>query len=306
MQKQPTVGILSPGDMGHAIGSVLRQHGLRVLTNLQGRSTRTASLAAQAGIIDVADDHTLVREADIFLSIMVPSQAYACAARIAAAMRATQTRLLFVDCNAIAPRSMEAIEHIIHEAGVECIDGSIIGPPPQIGKTNTRIYVSGSSAQRLTILNEYGLNIQVLGPHVGQASGLKMCYAAVTKGLTALATEALTAGQALGLTTALFNELRDSQNGLFQWFERQVPTMPPKASRWVGEMEEIAQTFADVGLPPQIMEGAAAMYRMVTRTELGDEIPEDRHRGQMLEDVTGILAASLSKDAPTSPKRDKP
>jgi 3-hydroxyisobutyrate dehydrogenase-like beta-hydroxyacid dehydrogenase len=296
MKTQPTVGILSPGDMGHAIGAVLRQHGLRVLTNLQGRSTRTAALAAQAGMTDVADDHTLVCEADILLSLVVPAQASACSERVTAAVRATHTTLLFADCNAIAPHTVQSIEHLVTAAGADVVDVGIIGSPPQAGTTGPRLYVSGQEAQQLTILNEYGLEIRVLGPDVGQASGLKMCYAAVTKGLTALASEALTAGQALGLTDALSNELRNSQSVLFQWFERQIPRMPPKASRWVGEMEEIARTFTDLGLPPQMLEGAAAIYRFVGQTELGTETPEERHRGQRLEDVTGILAAALEKD----------
>jgi len=297
MKTQPTVGILSPGAMGHAIGAVLRQHGLRVLTNLQGRSARTAALAAQAGMTDVADDYTLVGEADILLSLVVPAQASACTERVAAAVRATHTTLLFADCNAIAPHTVQSIAHLVTAAGADVVDVGIIGSPPQAGTTGPRLYVSGQEAQQLTILNEYGLEIRVLGPHVGQASGLKMCYAAVTKGLTALASEALTAGQALGLTDALSNELQDSQGALFQWFERQIPRMPPKAARWVGEMEEIARTFTDLGLPPQMLEGAAAIYRFVGQTELGVERPEERHRGQRLEDVTGILAAALEKDA---------
>ena len=296
MQNQPAVGILRPGDMGHAIGAVLRQHGLRVLTNLQGRSARTAKLAAQAGITNVADDHTLVREADILLSIMVPSQASACAERVAAAVRATHTTLLFADCNAIAPRTVQSIERLVTASGADVVDVGIIGPPPQNGSVGTRLYASGPHAQQLTILNEYGLSVHVSGPHIGQASGLKMCYAALTKGLTALASEALTAGKALGLTDALTRELLSSQGMLFQWFERQIPRMPPKAFRWVGEMEEIALTFADLGLPPQILEGAAAMYRFVEQTELGTETPEERHRGQDLEDVTDILAAALASD----------
>jgi 3-hydroxyisobutyrate dehydrogenase-like beta-hydroxyacid dehydrogenase len=162
------------------------------------------------------------------------------------------------------------------------------------------LYASGPTAERLAILNEYGLEVQAMGPHVGQASGLKMCYASVTKGLTALASEALTAGQALGLADVLINELQDSQGELFQWFERQIPRMPPKAYRWVGEMEEIARTFADLGLPPQMLEGAAALYRLVEQTELGTETPEERHLGQTLEEVTGILAAALKKETDQS------
>jgi 3-hydroxyisobutyrate dehydrogenase-like beta-hydroxyacid dehydrogenase len=291
---QPTIGIISAGDMGHAIGMVLRKHGLRVLTSLQGRSARTAALAARAGMMDIPDDHTLVREVDILLSILVPAQAPAFAERIASAIRATGTHLLFADCNAIAPRTVQSIAQIVSAAGADVIDVGIIGSPPRDGYT-PRLYASGPSrsAEAFSVLNEYGLDIRVIGPHIGQASGLKMCYASVTKGLTALASEALTAGEALGLSSVLSQELQDSQKGLYQWFERQVPGMPPKASRWVGEMEEIARTFADLGLPPQMLEGAAALYRLVENTELGAETPEERHRGQTLEDVTGILAAAL-------------
>ena len=295
MSPQPTVGIISPGDMGHTIGAVLRHHGLRVLTNLQDRSSRTAALAAQAGMTDVADDHILVREADILLSILVPNQASAFAERIAVAARATHTTLLFADCNAVAPSTVQSIERLLTPVGVDVVDVGIIGSPPQEGHAGPRLYASGPSADQLAILNEYGLEVRSIGPHVGQASGLKMCYASVTKGLTALASTALTAAQALGLDDVLTSELQDSQNVLFQWFERQIPGMPPKAYRWVGEMEEIARTFADLGLPPQMLEGAAALYQLVEQTELGAETPEERHRGQTLADVTGILADALRK-----------
>jgi 3-hydroxyisobutyrate dehydrogenase-like beta-hydroxyacid dehydrogenase len=297
MRPQPTVGVISPGDMGHAIGAVLRQHGLRVLTNLQDRSARTAALAAQAGMTDVSDDHILVREADILLSILVPDQASAFAERIATAARATNTTLLLADCNAVSPSTVQSIERLLTPAGVDVVDVGIIGSPPQEGHAGPRLYASGPSADQLAILNEYGLEIRTIGPHVGQASGLKMCYASITKGLTALATQALTAAQALGLDDVLTRELQDSQNVLFQWFEHQIPRMPPKAYRWVGEMEQIARTFDDLGLPAEMLEGAAALYRLVGQTELGAETPEERHRGQTLEEVTGILAASLKAQA---------
>jgi L-threonate 2-dehydrogenase len=300
MSNQPTIGIFSPGDMGHAVGATLTRHGLRVLTNLQGRSTRTAALAARAGIIDVADDQTLVREVDILLSIMVPAQAYACAERIAAAVQATGSQVLFADCNAIAPRTVQSIEQIITAAGAGMADVGIIGGPPHPDSEGPRLYVSGPAAEQFALLKEYGLDVRVIGPRVGQASGLKMCYASLTKGLTALASEALTAGKALGLNDALVAELQSSQSVLYRMFERGVPSMPPKAYRWVGEMEEIARTYADLGLPPQMLEGAAAVYHFVEQTELGSETPEERQRGQTLEEVTDILAAALKPESPQS------
>jgi 3-hydroxyisobutyrate dehydrogenase-like beta-hydroxyacid dehydrogenase len=281
--------------MGHALGAVLVGQGLRVLTNLHGRSARTVALARQAGITDIGDDTTLVREADILLSVLVPAQALALAERMAVAVRTTRTSLLFADCNAISPRTALSIARLLSEAGAEVVDVGIIGAPPRVGRAETRLYASGPGAAQLTVLNEYGLDVRVIGPQVGQASGLKMCYASLTKGLTALATQALTAGEVLGLTDLLTRELQESQAELLAWFERQVPRMPPKAYRWVGEMEEIARTFADLGLPPQMLEGAAALYRLVEQTELGTETPEERHRGQSLVEVTAILAEALTK-----------
>ena len=113
-----------------------------------------------------------------------------------------------------------------------------------------------------------------MGPNIGQASGLKMCYAAITKGLTALGTELLVAGKAMGLAEPLRAELEQSQPELLAWLDRQVPGMPPKAYRWVGEMEEIAATFGYLGLTPSVLQGAADLYRFVGQTPLAEETPE--------------------------------
>ncbi len=288
-----TVGLMSPGDMGHSIGNVLRVGGLRVITCLRDRSARTAALAAEAGIVDVPDYETLVREADVLLSVLAPSEARRLADRVAAAVRATGTDLLFAECNAIAPQTVREIATVVTAAGARFVDAGIIGSPPKPGEQRTRVYASGEHAVEFAELAQYGLNVRVIGSEVGQASGLKMCYAAITKGLTALATELLVAGRAMGLTEPLRAELQQSQPALYGWVERQVPTMPPKAYRWVGEMEEIAATFGYLGLTPQILQGAADLYRFVGQTPLAEETPEVRQRGQTLDDVVALLADAL-------------
>jgi 3-hydroxyisobutyrate dehydrogenase-like beta-hydroxyacid dehydrogenase len=137
----------------------------------------------------------------------------------------------------------------------------------------------------------------VIGDQIGQASGVKMCYAALTKGLTALSTELMVAAEALGLSEPLRAEMEMSQSTLLGIMEKGVPGMPPKAYRWVGEMEEIARTFEEVGLTPLIHQGAAEMYRFVESTPLGQETPENRTRGQTLDDVVAILAEALKQPA---------
>jgi 3-hydroxyisobutyrate dehydrogenase-like beta-hydroxyacid dehydrogenase len=291
--KIETVGIISPGDMGHVVGQVLRAHGLRVITSLQGRSARTQALADQAGIEDVGLLQNLVREADIVLSILVPAEAIPAAQQVARAIHKTGKALLYVDCNAIAPQTVRQIETIIMDAGGHFVDASIIGPPPRKPGA-TRFYASGPHAADFAVLRLFGLEIVQLGTESGQASAFKMCYAALTKGLTALGTELFVAAEALGVAQALDQELQQSQPVLYDLLKRQIPGMPPKARRWVGEMEEIAQTFAQIGLTPQILAGAADMYRFVGQTELANRTPEDQNSPPTLAQMVAQLANHLA------------
>ena len=181
---------------------------------------------------------------------------------------------------------------LINEAGGQFVDGSIIGPPPRTD--GTRFYVSGEQASDLVVLNEHGLNVIAIGDRVGDASALKMCYAALTKGLSALSTELLVAAQALGVADVLDAEFRQSQSAMLVRMERGLPSMPPKARRWVGEMEEIADTFAAVGLTPSILRGAADIYRFVGDTTLADRNPEDPGQPTLSEMITQ-LAAQLNQ-----------
>ena len=287
-----TIGILSPGDMGHTVGDVLRQNGLRVITCLEGRSQRTRELAEKAGIEDVPTYSQLVTEADLILAIMVPAQAMSAAEGVAAALQAADTTLTYADCNAIAPQTVRTLGDVITAVGGTFVDASIIGPPPRTPGA-TRFYASGPHLDTFSELNNYGLDVRTLGDEIGHASAIKMCYASLTKGLTALCTELLTAASLLGVSEALTAEFQLSQSALFERMERGLPSMPPKARRWIGEMEEISATFAHVGLTPNILTGAADMYRFVGDTHLADLPPEARDEFPTLAELIEILAANL-------------
>ena len=288
-----SAGLLSPGDMGHSVGKVLVHGGLPVHTCLAGRSQRSADLAATAGLTLSNSLEDLVQQIDIFLSIVPPARATSVAQSIAGAVKATGTDLIYLDCNAIAPETTREVGRIVGEAGITFIDGGIIGPPPKIDGPGPRIYVSGPETDAAESLQSHGLDMRPIGDVIGHASGVKMCYAALTKGLTALGTELFVAAEAMGLTEPLRAEFEFSQKQLLDHFERSIPGMPPKAYRWVGEMEEIAKTFEDVGMTPKILLGAADMYRLVGETELANETPEQRTRGQNLQDVVKILNDAL-------------
>ncbi len=285
----PKVGLLSPGDMGHAVGRVLVDHGIKVLTCLAGRSQRTRELAQRAGIESVSTYEQLVRDTDMLLSILVPAEAGKAATAVAEALRASGEQIVYVDCNAVAPATARRLQRIITRAGSRFVDVGIIGGPPT-GAGATRFFASGSDAAEFERLSGYGLDVRVIGTEVGQASGLKMTYAALTKGIAALSTELLVAAWRAGLYDVLVKELRSSQAERYISMERSLPSMPTKARRWVGEMEEIAKTFGSLGLTPKVFKGAADIYRFVGETPLADETPETLDRNRTLAQLIETLA----------------
>src|SRR6185312_8258250 len=292
-----TVGLISPGEMGHAIGAVLAHNGARVLTNLEGRGLRTIERAARANIEDAGSDEVLVRESSVLLCVVAPALADEIAQRVAHALNATSSSLLYVDCNAVSPQTVRPLETLLTGAGSRFADVGIVGGPPPLDGPGPRLYASGPGAAELEGLREFGLDIRVLGPESGQASGLKMCYGALTKGLTALATELLVAGRALGLDESLAAELASSQLELLGWIERQMPSMPPKSARWVREMEEIAATFAQLGLPPNFHEGAATLYQWIADSGIG----VDAESGAPIKRTSPEIVAELAARLPSLP-----
>ena len=286
-----TVGILSPGDMGHTVGERLKSNGVRVVAHLADRSARTRGLAAKAGIEEVDSYDALVEEADIVLCILVPAEAGAAAQKVADALRRTGADLLYAECNAIAPQTTIEIGETITEAGGRFVDASIIGPPPR-GEGATRFYASGKHANELAKLNEYGLDVPVISDRIGDASAIKMCYAGLTKGLTALCVELLVAAEALGIREALFAEYNLSQAAMLKRMEGGLPGMPPKSRRWVGEMEEISATMSAVGMTGKFQDGAADIYRFVGDSTLADRTPEDPD-APTLEEMLELLVSGL-------------
>jgi 3-hydroxyisobutyrate dehydrogenase-like beta-hydroxyacid dehydrogenase len=271
------IAILSPGDMGAGIGGVLRRSGLDVLTCLDGRSNLTRLRALESGIREVGFMDEVVTEAGLVLSVLPPGEALPLAERVARSLRRTRARLTYVDCNAVSPGTAKRIASVITDAGSGFIDAGIIGGPPSGPDSGTRFFCSGPDTSPFAALREHGLAVRVVGPEVGQASGLKMVYAASTKGTTALWTGLLATARALGLQDALMRELEGSR--ISAQVMRGIPSMPRRSRRWVAEMEEIAATFAEAGLTPQIFEGAADIYRLVGSTPLGaltsrDENPD--------------------------------
>ena len=295
------VAILSPGAMGHAVGRVLAEHGVDIMTCLAGRSERTHRLASAAGFTEMPTLEDLVCEADLVLSILVPVDAEAIACQLAGALKATGAQPYIADCNAISPMRSAKIETIIQSAGGRFIDASIIGPPPG-QSAPPRFYVSGIHAEVMLPLDGKGIVVKSLGETIGRASGIKMCYAALTKGTSTLQVALLTAAESMGLTEELRQELAYSQAAALQNMESTIPRLPPNAHRWVGEMEEIASTFAEVGVTSHFHLGAAAIYRLLQATSFANESPETIDPDRTLARTIEAAVAQLPRECESRPE----
>lgn len=268
------IAILYPGDMGHGVGQALVDHGHRVITCLAGRSEGSRARAARAGMETVPDLTALTGEADLILSILPPEAAMALAHEVARAMAQAGRSPPFADCNAIAPETSRAVAAVIEGAGAAFIDGGIIGQPPGKSELATRFYVSGPDAALMSALDGEGIDVRVCSDRIGDASAVKMCYAAVSKGTNTLHTAALVAAEALGVGELVRGEWQYSVPGVFQRMKTNVPRLPADSARWVGEMEEIARTFSSVGVTPKFHEGAADIFRLLASTPFAAETRE--------------------------------
>ena len=254
-----TVAVVAPGMMGSGVAARLVQNGARVITSLAGRGSGSIARAAAAGMEDVPEAD--IAGAEIVLSIVPPGQALALAERLVPYLKAATGNPIYADCNAVSPATARRIEAVIEAAGRRFVDGGIIGGPPKPGSSGTSIYLSGPHAAELAVLAEHGLEIRVLAGPVGAASALKMSYAGITKGFTALGAAMMLAATRAGAAEDLKRELAASQPALLGWLTRQVPGMYSKAHRWIAEMEEIS-AFTGDGDPAagRIFQGAAEFY----------------------------------------------
>lgn len=261
-----------------------------------------------------------MQQCRVILSVVPPRDAEATAQRIADALSggAKADPIYFVDLNAVSPSTAKGMAAMFEQARapVRFIDGCILGAPPRLRASTgaapdvmknqdqdsewrrPNIPVSGphnfsslGDGDRLSSV----LNFRSISPNIGAASGLKMCFAAIAKGFTALVTQSFTTAHRLGVTEELKKEMSEIFPNHLATAERSVPDMPPKAYRWVKEMEEIASTMNEEGgWSRELFQGMAGIYQTVADDDvLGKEKIGKRKRGTSIDDVAAALADGL-------------
>jgi 3-hydroxyisobutyrate dehydrogenase-like beta-hydroxyacid dehydrogenase len=256
-----SIGVLHPGDMGVAVAASAIHNGHHVYWASQGRSEQTRRRAEENHLIDLGSLDELCRQCPIILSVVPPSAAEEVAEQVVA----QSFKGTYADFNAISPQRAQRIGQRLEASGIRFVDGGIVGPPPWQPKT-TWLSLSGSHSATIADCFKNGpLQTEILGEHVGDASALKMCYGAYTKGHTALIAGVLGTAQNLGVRDSLMRRWRDDGSGLDRTAAVRVTRITDRAWRWVGEMDEIASTFASASMPRGFHEAAGEIYERLAR-----------------------------------------
>ena len=251
------IGLLHPGSMGVSVGASAIGSGHEVLWASEGRSAATVERANKHGLTDAGGVAEVVGRSEVILSICPPDAAVA----VADVVKQHHFKGTFVDCNAISPMRMKHIAEHLEPTGVRVVDGGIIGNPAWV-PDKTFLYLSGVGSEEVAACFTAGpLVARVMaGKPLGDASALKMCYAAYTKGTTALLCAILAAAEELGVRAELAAQWEQHDAGFAAQTEARAQRVTAKAWRFTGEMDEIAATFAAAGLPDGFHRAAADIY----------------------------------------------
>jgi 3-hydroxyisobutyrate dehydrogenase-like beta-hydroxyacid dehydrogenase len=260
------IGILHPGAMGAAVGNALKPVAGAVIWAAAGRSLTTSKRAETADLIGVPDVAELARRADVVISVCPPDAARAVAVEVAPLL--SRPGQVFVDANAVSPATVTGIAELI--GGERVVDGAIIGPPAwEPGRTV--VWLAGAAAPAVAALFDGSpFAAKVLSGPVGSASALKACFALQSKALPTLWVQLDAAARAYGVADEIREELQRTGVDLDGKLAGVDAQARGKAWRWVGEMQEAAETFTAVGLPDGFSRAAAETYERMAAADPTD------------------------------------
>jgi 3-hydroxyisobutyrate dehydrogenase-like beta-hydroxyacid dehydrogenase len=273
------IAILSIGEMGFHWARLLKQHGVDVLTAVDGRSDVTRKRAENSGA-RILPMTQVAAEADLIVSIVVPSAAEKIAAEVAGALKQARRKdALYLDANAISPMTAESASRAIAAAGGAFVDGCIIGSAAKLARA--AVYVSGPRAEDVLALKDAGLHVEALGGDVGQASAFKIVYAGLTKGLQALLTELLLGARKFDLLLPIMKRYEESFPGLLDKVGASIAALTLHAGRRAEEMRELNETYRHFGLEAVIAPATRRILEEIAALDLAEPSESGAREGDL-------------------------
>ncbi|NIM96406.1 MAG: DUF1932 domain-containing protein [Anaerolineales bacterium] len=250
------LGILHPGSMGISIAASAQNSNCEVFWASEGRSQQTFDRAAEFNLRDTTTLAALCKICSTIVCVCPPHAAE----EVADQVIASGFKGLYLDANAISPGRAIRIGQKMTHAGASFVDGGIIGGPAW-EPNSTFLHLSGPDAQDAASYFSAGpLETRNIGVEIGKASAIKMCFAAYTKGRTALLCAIVAASESLDVREELFEQWSQYWPEFAEETTQRIIGVTAKAWRFEGEMFEISTTFEEAGVPGGFHEAAADIY----------------------------------------------
>jgi 3-hydroxyisobutyrate dehydrogenase-like beta-hydroxyacid dehydrogenase len=284
--KKPTVGILFPGEMGCALGRVLVEEGLRVVTTLEGRGSRTARLCHDSLLEVLPSVAEVARCADLVFSVVTPAAALSVARTYAVCCKRAEAPRIYVDVNSIAPATAVAVGHVVSAGGARFVDGAIHGLASQLASRGV-VYLSGPDVVAPAALLGRSLRVRIVGDRPGQASAVKGALAGMSKGLAALFTEIALLARRAGVREHFQEGCGLFYPGVVEAVERLLPTYPRHAGRRAEELAELETSMETLGMRPAMVPAARDVITAIAAAGLENESPRRWTAAEVIEALHG-------------------
>lgn len=235
--------------------------------------------ARALGIRSSASAAEALSGATLILSTVTADQSVA-VARTAAPLIANGA--CFCDLNSCAPSSKRSSAKVIAAAGGRYVDVAVMAPVHPALNMAPCLASGPHAADIAPVLQGLPMSVRVVGDEVGHASSIKMIRSVMVKGMEALTAECTLAAVAAGVEDEVLPSMVNGAPNIdvatraAYNFERSLC----HGARRAAEMEEVAITLADLGLPNGMAAATAAWQGRIAATGIPapaeDEIDDYR------------------------------
>lgn len=232
------LGFLGFGELAFNISKILIDLDVEVLTFTHGRSLKTKERANNLKVRQIDSVYDF-KNCDYLFSTVHPSSAKNCAIDSLKYFNG-----IFIDLNNISSKTAIEINDIfISNNNYNYVDAAVLG---SIKNDNYRIIASTKKIDEINNLNSYGLDIELIGNKVGDASDIKMLRSFYTKGVSAILIETFLKAEELSLSNELFKYISLTEGKNFSKSSKsRIVNTTLNADRKAQEILEIKDIFTN-------------------------------------------------------------
>ncbi|MBI5680024.1 MAG: NAD(P)-dependent oxidoreductase [Methanobacterium sp.] len=246
------IGFLGFGEVASTLTNGLLNQGADVYTCVEGRSIKTKQIAKETGVTLCKSNKELAKTSDILISSVTPVQAIKIAQEVG-----KHSKGVYVDINNISPKTIKKTMSFIQNN--KTVDAAIIGSVRQ--GLDVQIIASGKYAKEFMELNQYGMNITIVGMELGQASAIKMLRSSFTKGISALLFETIYSAYKMGIDEEVIKYIAKTEcEGFKDSATSRIISSAVHAKRRYEEMDEVTELISE-NLDPKMSNATQDFFK---------------------------------------------